>query len=35
MTPDFWPNSQRTCGLDAAAAKTEVNAIEPLVEAPA
>ena len=35
MTPDFWLNLQRMYDLDVARAKTDVSAIEPLVEAPA
>ena len=33
MTPDFWLNLQRMYDLDVARAKTDVSAIEPLVEA--
>ena len=32
MTPDFWLNLQRMYDLDVARAKTDVSAIEPLVE---
>ena len=32
MTPDFWLNLQRMYDLDIARAKTDVSAIEPLVE---
>ena len=35
MTPDYWLNLQRMYDLDVARAKTDVSAIEPLVEAPA
>ena len=35
MTPDFWLNLQRMHDLDVARAKTDVSAIEPLVEASA
>ncbi len=35
MTPDFWLNLQRMHDLDAARSKTDVSAIEPLVEASA
>ncbi len=35
MTPDFWLNLQRMYDLDVTRAKTDVSAIEPLVEAPA
>ena len=35
MTPDFWLNLQRMYDLDVARAKTDVSAIEPLVEASA
>ena len=35
MTPDFWLNLQRMYDLDMARAKTDVSAIEPLVEIPA
>ena len=34
-TPDFWLNLQRMYDLDVARAKTDVSAIEPLVEASA
>ena len=33
MTPDYWLNLQRMYDLDVARAKTDVSAIEPLVEA--
>ena len=33
MTPDYWLNLQRTYDLDVARVKTDVSAIEPLVEA--
>ena len=33
MTPDYWLNLQRTYDLDIARVKTDVSAIEPLVEA--
>ena len=32
MTPDFWLNLQGMYELDVARAKTDVSAIEPLVE---
>ncbi len=32
MTPDFWLNLQRMYDLDVARTKTDVSAIEPLVE---
>ena len=32
MTPDFWLNLQRMYDLDLARARTDVSAIEPLVE---
>lgn len=32
MTPDFWLNLQRMYDLDVARGKTDVSAIEPLVE---
>ena len=32
MTPDFWLNLQRMYDLDVARARTDVSAIEPLVE---
>ena len=35
MTPDYWLNLQRIYDLDIARAKTDVSAIEPLVEASA
>ena len=35
MTPDYWLNLQRMYDLDVARAKTDVSAIEPLVEASA
>ena len=35
MTPDYWLNLQRMYDLDVARTKTDVSAIEPLVEAPA
>ena len=35
MTPDYRLNLQRMYDLDLARAKTDVSAIEPLVEAPA
>ncbi len=35
MTPDFWLNLQRMYDLDVARARTDVSAIEPLVEVPA
>ena len=35
MTPDFWLNLQRMYDLDVARAKTDVSAIEPLVDSPA
>ena len=35
MTPDYWLNLQRTYDLDVARVKTDVSAIEPLVEASA
>ena len=35
MTPDYWLNLQRTYDLDIARVKTDVSAIEPLVEASA
>ena len=35
MSPDFWLNLQRMYDLDVARAKTDVSAIEPLVEASA
>ena len=34
-TPEFWLNLQRMYDLDVARAKTDVSAIEPLVEASA
>ena len=34
MTPDFWLNLQRMYDLDVARAKTDLSAIEPLVQAP-
>jgi plasmid maintenance system antidote protein VapI len=34
MTPDFWLNLQRMYDLDVACAKTDLSAIEPLVQAP-
>ena len=33
MTPDYWLNLQRMYDLDVARTKTDVSAIEPLVEA--
>ena len=35
MTPDFWLNLQRMYDLDVARSRTDVSAIEPLVEVPA
>ena len=35
MTPEYWLNLQRMYDLDVARGKTDVSAIEPLVEAPA
>ena len=35
ITPDYWLNLQRIYDLDIARAKTDVSAIEPLVEASA
>ena len=35
MTPDYWLNLQRMYDLDVARARTDVSAIEPLVEASA
>ena len=35
MTPDYWLNLQRMYDLDVARTKTDVSAIEPLVEASA
>ena len=35
MTPDYWLNLQRMYDLDVARVKTDVSAIEPLVEASA
>ena len=35
MTPDFWLNLQRMYDLDVARSKTDLSAIEPLVEASA
>ena len=35
MTPDFWLNLQLRYDLDVARIKTDVSAIEPLVEVPA
>lgn len=35
MTPDFWLNLQRMHDLDVARSRTDVSAIEPLVEVPA
>ena len=32
MTPDFWLNLQRMYDLDVARSRTDVSAIEPLVE---
>ena len=34
MTPDFWLNLQRMYDLDVARAKTDLSAIEPLVQSP-
>ena len=34
MTPDFWLNLQRMYDLDVARTRTDVSAIEPLVEVP-
>ena len=35
MTPDFWLNLQLKYDLDVTRAKTDISAIEPLVEVPA
>ncbi len=35
MTPDYWLNLQRMYDLDIARAKTDISAIEPLIEASA
>ncbi len=35
MTPDFWLNLQRMHDLDVARSRTDVSAIQPLVEIPA
>ena len=34
MTPEFWLNLQRMYDLEVARAKTDLSAIEPLVESP-
>ena len=34
MTPDFWLNLQRMYDLDIARGKSDVSAIEPLIETP-